>query len=273
MNLSDTSRLCIHTITTKPLPIEEAIEQYAARNVGGITVWRQALEGRSPAQVGQHIRDAGLSIVSLCRGGFFPAIGAKARLAAIDDNLRAIDAAAELGSPLNVLVCGALPGQLELSHQYIKEGIEAILPHAEANNIRLAVEPLHPMYAAHRSAINTLRQANDLCDEFNSPFVGVALDVYHIWWDPDLEVEIKRCGAADRIFAFHVCDWKTPVTDILNDRGLMGEGCIPVREIRHVVEAQGFRGFIEVEIFSTRYWGQDQSQFLDHIVEAYLLHV
>jgi sugar phosphate isomerase/epimerase len=264
-------RLCVHTITTNPWPVEEAIKQFSALGVRGITVWRQALEKRNITEIRRRIAEAGLSTVSLCRGGFFPGLDQAARQAAIDDNLRAIDEAAELGAPLIVLVCGAVPGQpLAESRRQIKEGIEAILPHAETCGIKLGIEPLHPMYADSRSAINTLKQANDMSDAINSPTVGVVVDVYHLWWDPDLEAEIQRCGRAGRIFAFHICDWKTPTEDILNDRGLMGEGCIPIRAIRGWVEAAGFNGFNEVEIFSLKYWAKDQAQFLREIKKAYL---
>lgn len=269
--LHDTSKLCVHTITTKPWPIETAIDRYAAHGVAGMTVWRDVLAGRDIRAVGQRIRDAGLSVVSLCRGGFFPATTTAKRQAAIDDNRRAIDEAAALGAPLIVLVCGATPGQpLPVSRQQIQEGIEAVLPQAAAAGVKLAVEPLHPMYADSRSAINTMQQANDICDAIDSSWVGVAVDVYHLWWDSHLQLEIQRCGAAGRIFAFHVCDWRTPTEDLLNDRGLMGEGCIPVRQIRGWVEAAGFGGFNEVEIFSNRLWAGDQESFLGRIVEAYL---
>jgi len=272
--INDTSKLCIHTITTQPWPVETAIEQFSAIKVKGMTVWRQALEGRDPAQVGEQIRGAGLTVVSLCRGGFFPGPDAASRQEAIDDNLKAVDEAAALGAPLIVLVCGAVPGQpLAESRRQIQAGIEAVLPHAEACNVKLAIEPLHPMYADSRSAINTLRQANAMAEAIASPYVGVAVDVYHLWWDPDLESEIRRCGQAGNLLAFHVCDWKTPTVDLLNDRGLMGEGCIPIPTIRGWVEQAGFDGFIEVEIFSDHYWSLDQHSFLQNIKEAYLKYV
>jgi sugar phosphate isomerase/epimerase len=272
--LSDTSRLCVHTISTRPWPIEEAVDRYAQAGVGGITVWRQALAGRDPVKIGQQIRAAGLAVVSLCRGGFFPGLDRPARQAAIADNQRAIEEAAALGAPLIVLVCGAVPGQpLAESRRQIREGIIAILSEAERHGIKLAVEPLHPMYADSRSAINTLAQANDLCAELDSPLVGVAVDVYHVWWDSHLEAEVRRCGQAGRLFAFHVSDWKTPTEDLLNDRGLMGEGCIPIRQIRGWAEQAGFTGFNEVEIFSNKYWAVDQQEFLQAIKTAYLRHV
>jgi sugar phosphate isomerase/epimerase len=268
--LNDLSRLCVHTITTKPWSIEEAAKNFSAGGIKGITVWRDALVNRNVRQTGQLLRDHGLDIVSLCRGGFFPAKERKKREAAIDDNRKVIEESAELGAPLIVLVCGADPTQsLEDSRKQIKDGIEAIIPDAEAAGIKLAIEPLHPMYADSRSAINTLAQANDMAILLNSPVAGVAIDVYHLWWDPALETEIKRCGENGHLFAFHICDWNTPTTDLLFDRGLMGDGCIPVKKIRSWVEATGFNGFYEVEIFSEKYWKYNQAEFLEKIIQAY----
>ncbi|SHG71529.1 Sugar phosphate isomerase/epimerase [Chryseolinea serpens] len=266
----DLSKLCIHTITTKPWAIEEAAKNYAAAGVKGITVWRDALEGRNIRQTGNLLRDHDLTVVSLCRGGFFPSKDPNKRKAALDDNRKAIEEAAALGTSLIVLVCGADPGQpLEESRKQIQDGIAAVLPEATAAGVRLAIEPLHPMYADTRSAINTLAQANDMAEALNSPYVGVAVDVYHLWWDPSLQREIQRCGEQGNLMAFHICDWKSPTTDLLLDRGLMGEGCIPIRQIRAWVEATGFTGFNEVEIFSTAYWQEDQSVFLKKIIKAY----
>lgn len=267
----DISRLCIHTITTKPWSIEEAANHYASAGVKAITVWRDALEGRDIAKTGNMLREHDLTVVSLCRGGFFPHKDPVKRRAAIDDNRRTIEEAAEIGTSLVVLVCGADPTQsLDESRKQIRDGIEAVLPEASAAGVRLAIEPLHPMYADTRSAINTLSQANDMAEDLNSPWVGVAVDVYHLWWDPYLEQEIARCGNHGNLAAFHICDWKSPTTDLLLDRGLMGEGCIPVRKIRNSVEATGFKGYHEVEIFSTAYWKEDQSVFLKKIIKAYL---
>jgi sugar phosphate isomerase/epimerase len=266
------SRLCLHTITTRPWPIETAIDAYAKAGVAGISVWRDALDGRSIPDTGRRIREAGLSIVSYVRGGFFPALEASDRAGAIDENRRIIDEAAALGAPIVVLVCGASPGQpLGESRRQIRTGIEAVLPHASERGVKLAIEPLHPMYADTRSAIVTLGQANDLVEAIESDHLGVAVDVYHVWWDPSLHAEIARCG--DRILAFHVCDWRSPTRDLLNDRGIMGEGCIPIRAIRGEVEGAGFAGFIEVEIFSIEYWAMDQYVFVGRIVDAYKRHV
>ena len=271
--LTDFSRLCVHTITTKPWTIEEAMDRYAAADVGGITVWRQWLEGRDPDSIGEELRNRNLEIVSLCRGGFFPADSDTGLAAAIEDNRAAIREAAALGAPMIVLVCGAVPGQpLEESRKQIADGIAAVLPLAEEHGIRLAIEPLHPMYADDRSAINTMASANEVCDRLDHPLVGIAADVYHIWWDPDLADQIRITGEKDRLFAFHVCDWKTPTSDFLNDRGLMGEGCIDIPGIRALVEAAGFSGFNEVEVFSDRWWAQDQDHFLTEIKKAYLEH-
>ncbi len=271
--LTDLSRLCVHTITTKPWSLDEAVSRYAAAGVKGITVWRQALEGRDPAASGRMIRDQGLSIVSLCRGGFFASTSAVERQRAIDENRRCIDDAAALGAPLIVLVCGSDPGQsLADSRRHIAEGIAAVLPHAVAANVRLGIEPLHPMYAADRSAVNTVAQARAICDALHSPSVGIVVDVYHVWWDANLKDEIAALGREERLFAFHLCDWRTPLADVLNDRGLMGEGCIPLRQIRGWMESAGFNGFNEVEVFSERHWASDQAAFLEQIKAAYLAH-
>jgi sugar phosphate isomerase/epimerase len=271
--ITDLSRLCIHTITTRPWPIETAAPAFAAAGVGGITVWRDALAGRNIRSTATLLQELGLQVVSLCRGGFFPAVDKTKRKLAIEDNLKAIDEAHELGAPLVVLVCGADPAQsLEESRKQIQEGIANCIDHAKQAGVRLAIEPLHPMYAGDRSAINTLAQANDMAEALQSPQVGIAVDVYHLWWDNDLENQIKRCGQKGNLSAFHICDWKTPTLDMLNDRGLMGEGCIDIKKIRGWVEETGFDGFNEVEIFSTIYWQQDQQQFLQKITDAYLKH-
>ena len=265
------SKLCVHTITTKPWSIEVAMDKFAEAGIGGITVWRQWLDGHDISKVGDQLRARNLEIVSTCRGGFFPAKTQPEIDTAIEDNKLAIREAARLGAPMVVLVCGAVPGQpLPDSRKQIADGIAACLPLAEEMNIKLAIEPLHPMYADDRSAINTMAQANDVCDHLDHPLVGIAADVYHIWWDPDLETQIKLTGEKDRLFAFHICDWMTPTNDLLNDRGLMGEGCIDIPSIRKMVEASGFKGFNEVEIFSNRWWERDQDEFLAAIKTAYL---
>jgi sugar phosphate isomerase/epimerase len=268
--IKDLSKLCIHTITTKSWSIEEAGERYEEAGVKGISVWRQYLEGRVITKTGERLRNHGLEIVSLVRGGFFPSVTGSEREKALDDNRKAIEEAAALGAPMIVLVCGAHPGQsLDTSRAQIQEGIEKVLPFAIDHGVKLAIEPLHPMYADTRSAVNTMEQANDMAEAIASDFVGVAADVYHLWWDPHLEKEILRCGQKGNLFAFHLCDWNSPTVDLLNDRGLMGEGCINIPEIRGWVEKAGFSGFNEVEIFSERLWATDQQEFLNKIVKSY----
>jgi len=272
--IKDLSRLCIHTITTKPWSLEETAKKFSDAGIYGISVWRDTLEGRDIRSTGQMLREHGLQIVSLVRGGFFASVNEAKRTDAIKDNLNAIEEAFKLGAPLLVLVCGAEPQlSLEKSREQICYGIEKILPKAKELGIKLAIEPLHPMFADTRSAIITLRQANDFVEELNSPWLGVVIDVYHIWWDPMLIKEITRCGQLGKIFAFHICDWKVPTEDPLYDRGLMGEGCIDIRQIRNQVENAGFDGFHEVEIFSEKYWESNQDEFLEKIKEAYLKHV
>ncbi|MCF6268976.1 MAG: sugar phosphate isomerase/epimerase [Melioribacteraceae bacterium] len=269
--IKDLSKLSVHTITTKPWSLNEAVNKFSKKGISGITIWRDALEGMVMHDVQSLLDDNGMSVAALCRGGFFPSVSNTKKIEAIVDNKKAIEEAAQIGAPMVVLVCGAEPGQpLEESRKQIQNGIEALLPFAKELNVKLAIEPLHPMYADNRSAINTLKQANDMCVAIEDPFVGVAVDVYHLWWDDTLQKEIERCGELNRLFAFHICDWKTPTSDLLLDRGLMGEGCIPVKKIRGWVEAAGFTGFNEVEIFSNKYWEMDQDQFLEKIIEAYL---
>jgi len=271
--MNELSKLAIHTITTKPWNLETAINKYSECGINNITIWRQALENLDLVKIRKLISDKEMHIVSLCRGGFFTHPQKEQREEAIYDNEQAIDQAAKLHAPLVVLVCGSHPDQpLNKSREQIKDGLERILPLAEEKNVKLAIEPLHPMYADSRSAINTLKQANDICQKIESKYLGIVIDVYHLWWDPKLKDEIYRCGEMEKIFAFHISDWITPTTDLLNDRGLMGEGCIPIRQIKTWVEEAGFSGTDEVEIFSTRYWQTDQDKFLEVIKKSYQNH-
>ena len=271
--IKDLSKLCVHTMTTKPWGIDTCVKNYCKAGINGITIWRNVLEGKNLREVKAQLDDYGMAVVSLCRGGFFPSVIASKRELALEDNLLAIEQAQAVGAPLIVLVCGADAGQsLEKSREQIAEAIIRILPAAKSAGVKLAIEPLHPMYAGDRSAINTLNQANDMAELIGSEWIGVAVDVYHLWWDNTLQAEIKRCGARNNLFAFHVCDWNVPTTDFLNDRGLMGEGCINIPQIRSWVEEAGFTGFNEVEIFSDKYWATDQKIYLDKIKQAYLNH-
>ena len=271
--ISGLDNLCIHTITTKSWNLETAARKYAATGVSGMSIWLDAARGFKGAmsEAGQMVRDEGLDIVSYVRGGFFTALEGGDRQKAISENKKIIDEAAELGAPLIVLVVGATPGQsLFDSRKQIAEGLAAVLPHAQAGGVKLGIEPLHPMYADSRSAVSTVAQANAICDALDHPYIGITLDVYHVWWDDELEAQIKIAGEKDRLFSFHICDWKDQPDDLLNDRVLMGEGVIDIPQIRQWVKASGFSGYQEVEIFSNRYWAMDQDEYLLKIKEAYL---
>jgi sugar phosphate isomerase/epimerase len=270
---ADLSRLAIHTQTNKPWSLAQCIEGYSRAGVKAISVWRHTLEPMRAREAGRMLRDAGMCVPALVRGGFFVAPDSKRRQAAIDVNRACIDEAAEISAEIVVLVVGAVPGlPLEEARKQVAEGIGAILDHASAAKVKLAIEPLHPMYAADRSCINRMAEARQICQELGHPMLGIALDVYHVWWDPDLQREIELAGRQGTLFGFHVCDWRVETRHLLNDRGLMGEGCIPIRTIRGWVEAAGFRGFNEVEIFSEAHWSMDQHSYVQRIVDAYLRH-
>jgi len=269
MNLE---KLCIHTITTKSWNLETAARKYAEAGIGGVSVWRDAAMACAGGIKGARslLGNEGVSVASYVRGGFFTALEHSARIDAIDENKRLIDEAAELGAPLIVLVCGATPGQsLFESRRQIAEGIAAVMPHAEAAGVKLGIEPLHPMYADSRSAVSTMAQANQICDQVGHAMLGITLDVFHVWWDDQLKEQIALTAEKERLFSFHICDWKNQPEDMLNDRGLMGEGVIDVEGIRNWVREAGFDGFEEVEIFSDRYWAMDQDEYLAKIIDSY----
>ncbi len=268
--IKDLSKLCIHTITTKPWKLEKALEKYAEHGVRGVSVWQNVVEEYGATKVGEMIASYPIDVVSYVRGGFFPSHSQAERAKAIDHNKKLIEEAAAINSPQLVLVVGADPKQsMQTSRIQIQDGIEALIPFASEMGVQLTIEPLHPMYADTRSAINTLGQANTMAESINSEWVGIAVDVYHLWWDDNLETEIKRCGDNGNLYAYHICDWKVHPVDMLNDRGLMGEGCIDLSLIRSWVEAAGFEGYNEVEIFSNEYWAIDQTTFLEKIITNY----
>lgn len=270
----DLSRLAIHTQTNRPWSLRQCIDAYSRAGIKGISVWRHTLEPMGAKEAGRMLRDAGMSVPALVRGGFFVGSDEKARQAAIDVNRTCIDEAAEMGAEMVVLVVGATPDiPLEESRKQVADGISTILDHAAARKVKLAIEPMHPMYAADRSCINRMAEARQICQELGHPMLGIALDVYHVWWDPDLKNEIELAGAQGTLFGFHVCDWRVETRHLLNDRGLMGDGCIPIGTIRGWVEATGFRGFNEVEVFSDPYWAMDQNLYLQRVTQAYLSHV
>ncbi|HET8744115.1 MAG TPA: sugar phosphate isomerase/epimerase family protein [Ramlibacter sp.] len=272
--------LSINTATVRKsrgeeLPLPRIIEACVERGIRAISPWRDQVQAAGVTNIAKMVRDHGLQLSGYCRGGMFPAADAAGLKAARDDNRRAVDEAAQLGASCLVLVVGGLPGALQgraahkdlaLARNQVRDGIGELLEYARTADMPLAIEPLHPMYAADRACINTLEQALDVCDEldpYQSGSLGVAVDVYHVWWDPKLEQQIRRAGGK-RLLAFHVCDWLTPTADLLNDRGMMGDGVIDIPRIRGWVEAQGFAGFSEVEIFSTgNWWKRPHGEVLD----------
>ena len=234
----------------------EAVEGCLRHGITAISPWRDQIAAIGLPEAARIVRDNKLQVTGICRGGMFPADTAQGRQKAIDDNLRAIDEAAALNADCLVLVVGGLPGSsrdLPRARAMVAEGIATMLPHAVASGVRLAIEPLHPMYAADRACINTIDQALDLCETLDET-VGVAIDVYHVWWDPNLASAIARAGRLNRIFAHHICDWLVPTRDMLNDRGMMGGGVIDLPAIRAMIEHAGYRGPQEVEIFSAENW-------------------
>jgi sugar phosphate isomerase/epimerase len=255
--------LSLNTVTVKERwGLADCIEGCARHGIRGISPWRDVLQAMGVEAAARQIRDAGLTVTGLCRGGMFPAADAASRAAAIEDNRRAIAEAHALGAACLVMVCGGLPpGSRDLpgARAMVRDGLHAILAEARAAGVTLALEPLHPMTCADRSVLSTLGQALDLCDALGAG-TGVALDVYHVWWDPALEREMAR--ARGRIAAFHVCDWLVPTRDILNDRGMMGDGVIDIKSVRAAVEAQGFAGYSEIEIFSNDWWGKPLDEVL-----------
>ncbi|HEX2545087.1 MAG TPA: sugar phosphate isomerase/epimerase family protein [Ramlibacter sp.] len=257
------------------LPLPDIIEACVQRGIRAISPWRDQVQAAGLATVSQLVRTHGLELSGYCRGGMFPAADAAGLKAARDDNRRAVDEASELNAKCLVLVVGALPGALQgqpahkdiaLSRAQVRDGIAELLDYARQARMPLAIEPLHPMYAADRACINTMEQALDVCDELDpqrTGALGVAVDVYHVWWDPKLRQQIERAGK-ERLLAFHVCDWMTPTTDLLNDRGMMGDGVIEIPKIRGWMEAQGYAGYSEVEIFSTgNWWRKSHEEVLD----------
>ncbi len=263
--------LSINTATLRGAgTLDKAIEACARHGIRAISPWRDQVAAIGLERTKSLVQRHELALSGYCRGGMFPAMDAAGRRLALDDNRRAIDEAAALDAACLVLVVGSLPGALAGTPQSkdlfaarrdVHDGIAAALEHARTAGMPLAIEPLHPMYAADRACVNTLEQALDLCDAIDpecargpkGAALGVAVDVYHVWWDPKLEAQIARAGE-DRLLAFHVCDWLVPTRDLLNDRGMMGDGVIEIARIRACMEEAGFAGYSEVEIFSSEHW-------------------
>jgi len=259
--LRDARRLSFNQATAERASLRDVIDACARHDVPYISIWRHKLAELGLERAATLVRDAGLAVSSVCRGGMFPASTAAERAVRIDDNRRAIDEAATLGAEVLVLVCGAAPDRdISSAREMVADGIAAIAPYAKERGVRLGIEPLHPAFAAERSCITTMREARLIAERFDSVNVGVVVDVYHVWWDPERAEEIARLG--DRIAGFHVNDWLVPVKNVLMNRGMMGDGVIELRRMRGEIERAGYRGPIEVEIFNESLWEEP----LDEIV-------
>jgi sugar phosphate isomerase/epimerase len=266
--------LSLNTATVrKQGDLAEIIDACARHGICAIDPWRDQVAAIGLDRAARAVRDAGLELSGYCRGGMFTSDAAH-RIEMRDDNRRAVDEAKTLGAPCLVLVVGGLPQysrpgsvsskDIAAARRQVEEALAELLEYARAANMPLAIEPLHPAYAADRACVNTTKHALDICDRLDpqrSGGLGVALDVYHIWWDPEVLAQIERAGK-DRLLAFHVCDWLVPTTDILNDRGMMGDGVIDIRSLRRAVEAQGFAGYSEIELFSNAWWQRPMDEVL-----------
>jgi sugar phosphate isomerase/epimerase len=275
------AQLSLNTATLrKQLDLPGIVEACAWRGIRTICPWRDQVQAAGLKSVARQLAQTGIGLSGYCRGGFFPAADAAGLRAALEDNRRAVDEAKTLGAPCLVLVVGALPGALRgppahkdigLARAQVVAGISATLDYARTVGLPLAIEPLHPMQAADRACVNTTEHALDICDALDpdrTGALGVALDVYHTWWDPKLAGQIARAGR-DRLLAYHVCDWLLPTRDLLNDRGMMGDGIVELQKIRSWVEAAGYAGPAEVEIFSERWWSVPAAEVLDVCVARY----
>jgi len=276
MTAPDPALLSINTATVRAQwSLPDIIAALARHGIRGISPWRDQVAAAGLDDTARRIRDAGLTVTGLCRGGMFPAPDRDGRRAANDDNRRAVDEALTLGAGCLVLVVGGLPKDprgeivsrdLAGAREMVRDGLGLLYEYAHGTGMSLAIEPLHPMYAADRACVNTMAQANALCDELapdGADGLGIAVDVYHVWWDPLLRAEIIRAGERNRLFAYHICDWLVPTRDLLNDRGMMGDGVIDLPLIRGWMDAAGYRGMHEVEIFSAQdWWKRDGDEVL-----------
>ena len=266
------ARLSLNQITADRYDTRAVVEACVRHEIGWISLWRHKVAELGVRETARLVRDAGLSVSSLCRGGFFAAITESERQARHDDNRRALEEAAELGTQVLVLVCGPAPDRdLEGARRMVIEGIERLLPDAERLGVRLGVEALHPVYAGDRSVVVTLGQANGIAERFPRELVGVIVDAYHVWWDPDVYGQIARAGS--RALGFHVSDWLVPSPDPLMGRGVMGDGVIELRRLRAAVDAIGYGGPIEVEIFNQQVWDMPLDEMLPLIKRRFVEHV
>ncbi len=274
---ADLARLAIHTQTIRSWDLRTCCAKFAAAGVAGIGVWRHLIDpaagGVTPEEGSRILADSGLRVPSLVRAGFFVSPDAQARSEAIEDARRAIEEAATIGAAHVVMVVGAHPRvPLGVARGWVQNAMGDLAPHAANHGVGLAIEPVHPQYAADRSCVCTIAKALEICEAIDHPALGVAVDVYHVWWDPKVEEGIAACGRAGRLMGFHICDWKPDQADPLNDRGLMGDGCIEVARLGRVADEAGFAGVREVEVFSDHYWAMNADEYLKLIIERYRAH-
>ncbi|MEU1035242.1 sugar phosphate isomerase/epimerase family protein [Streptomyces mirabilis] len=270
------ARFSINQMTVKQLSMPELVESCLELGIPGVGLWREPVQSYGLDATAKLVRDAGLAVTTLCRGGFFTAIDPQERARALDDNRAAVDEAATLGTDTLVLVSGGLPAgskDLHGARERIADALGELGPYAAERGVRLAIEPLHPMYAADRCVVSTLAQALDLAERFPADQVGVTVDTYHIWWDDTAPAQIARAGAAGRIHTFQLADWTTPLPEgVLNGRGQLGDGSIDMREWRSYVEAAGYSGPIEVELFNDELWARDGREVLAETAARFVEH-
>ncbi|MFB6937447.1 sugar phosphate isomerase/epimerase family protein [Streptomyces chartreusis] len=264
-------------MTVKQLSMPELVKECARLGVGNVGLWREPVQSYGLEATAELVRDAGLTVTTLCRGGFLTAIEPGERAKALYDNRLAVDEAATLGTDVLVLVSGGLPAgsrDLHGARERIADALGELGPYAEERGVKLAIEPLHPMYAADRCVVSTLAQALDLAERFPAHQVGVTVDTYHIWWDDTAPAQIARAGAGGRIHTFQLADWTTPLPEgVLNGRGQIGDGAIDMREWKGYVEAAGYDGAIEVELFNDGLWARDGREVLAETARRFVEHV
>ncbi|MEU1331719.1 sugar phosphate isomerase/epimerase family protein [Streptomyces sp. NPDC005865] len=270
------SRLSINQETVKQWSLPELAEGCAKEGIDAVGLWRAPVQEYGVERAARLMRDAGLTVTSLCRGGFLTDPDGAPRARALDDNRAALDEAAALGTDTLVLVSGGLPhGSRDLAgaRERVADALAVLGPYAEERRVRLAIEPLHPMFAADRCVVSTLGQALDLAERFPARQVGVVVDTYHVWWDDRAPEEIARAGRGGRLLAFQLADWITPLpAGVLLGRGQLGDGSIDFRAWRARVDAAGYRGRIEVEIFNEALWAREGSAALKETAERFRAH-
>ena len=265
-------RLSLNQATIRSWSAAEAIEGCARHGIGYVGLWRDELAESGAEETRRLLDQTGVQVSSLCRGGFFPAATPKERSERLDDNRRAIDEAALVGTDVLVLVCGGVVQRdLEGSRQMVADGIEALIPYASERGVRLGIEPLHPVFAGDRSVICTLEQAVELAERLDTPWVGVVADVYHFWWDDHAHELLRRAG--ERLIGFHVNDWLAPPPDVLLGRGMMGDGVIDLSALYRTSLQAGYRGPVEVEIFNQDIWDRPGDEVLEQMRQRYEKHV